>query len=480
VIDRTLGAMLAAAQIAAALFLAHGIADLAGAAPRRALVLLALAILIRAVFVLLAEENSALEARAARVDAHHQIAAALSRTRPDDLHDLDTTVDAFSARPALDVLLGAAVASIGGLALVGYYGGWVCLLIVVGLFVLSGPAYAAAGRSAERQMAEYHRRRSALVVRQLRLLRSITDLRGIGAVAYGADEIAAASQAENAAVMDGLRRTIRSSLVTEFLGGVSVGLVAMDVGLRIWHHSLALLPAVAAVLVTAEVVGALRRVGAEFHRRDDASEARRRLATFTHATPVLVPTGELLDVEDLDAGAPCGPVSLRVAEGERIGLRGPSGVGKTSTLRAALGLAPMMSGSTTRGAVRVGYIDASAAIVPGTLRENLDLDGGLDERRLTDALQEVGWSRPGTLDDSLGDDGDQMSAGQRVQLAVARSLLAEIDLLVLDDVAGALDADTRRQVGLALSRRPHLGVLEATGGVSILQRTDRDYELVAL
>jgi ATP-binding cassette, subfamily C, bacterial CydD len=95
-------------------------------------------------------------------------------------------------------------------------------------------------------------------------------------VEYGANEIAAISDSEHAIAMRAIRVALESSLVTEFLSGVSIGLVAMVVGFALLGGRITLEHALIAVLVTSEIFTHVRRYGVEFHRREDSE---RSLAT---------------------------------------------------------------------------------------------------------------------------------------------------------------------------------------------------------
>ena len=143
---------------------------------------------------------------------------------------------------------------------------------------------------ARRRALEYQRRRAVLESRQLELLHHTTELRALGAVDYGANEIAAISDSEHAIAMRAIRVALESSLVTEFLSGVSIGLVAMVVGFALLGGRISLEHALIAVLVTSEIFTHVRRYGVEFHRREDAErslkllDARRRVDDLVGAT----------------------------------------------------------------------------------------------------------------------------------------------------------------------------------------------------
>ncbi|MEV4708029.1 ABC transporter ATP-binding protein [Actinoplanes sp. NPDC049316] len=151
-------------------------------------------------------------------------------------------------------------------------------------------------------------------------------------------------------------------------------------------------------------------------------------------------------------------VSFSVPRGSRVALVGPSGAGK-STLLALIerfyevtGGALLVDGTDVRALPRdalrrrLGYVEQEAPVLAGTLRDNLLLtapDAG--EARLRRALEEVNLQAlatrtPEGLDVQVGEGGVMLSGGERQRLAIARSLLAESPILLLDEPTSNLDA----------------------------------------
>jgi ABC-type transport system involved in cytochrome bd biosynthesis fused ATPase/permease subunit len=478
-VARALGVLDALAGRGAAVLVAVALADLRAPARAAAVALLAGALALRGAVGWLSERVLAGQQRRLRQGWHDRALDALATSGPERLHALDTAIDHVSEEPTLVATETAAATAMAGVAIVWWAGGWLCAVIVVALVAASVPVYVRVGRASVELMASFHRRRGTLVARQLAVLRSITDLRALGAVEHGADEIAAASRAEHRAVLDGVRVTIRSTLVTEFLGGVSVGLVAMVVGLALWRHSLALTHAMVAVLVTAELFGWLRRYGAEFHRRDDAAAARAVLEV-NRATRARDEGEFALAVTGLRTAAPSAPATLRLRRGEHVSLRGPSGIGKSSLIDTALGWREPLEGTASLAARRVGLVRADCHFLDATVRENLTLGAALDDETVLAVLDELGCGpRLRELDAPLGEDARALSSGERVQLAVARAVLAGADLVILDDVGALLDATGRGRLEQLLESRREITVLEASHDLAVLRHPDATITLAA-
>jgi ABC-type transport system involved in cytochrome bd biosynthesis fused ATPase/permease subunit len=175
--------------------------------------------------------------------------------------------------------------------------------------------------------------------------------------------------------------------------------------------------------------------------------------------------------------------SLDLPPGRRVALVGPSGAGK-STVAALLvrRLDPVAGRVTLDGtdvrdvdgdALRrvVGYLDDEAYLFDTTIRENLciarrdataaDLEAALADARLLDWVRTL----PDGLDTPVGEHGTALSGGQRRRLALARLLLADFPVVVLDEPTEHLDEAT----AVDLSR----DVLAATRGRTVLLITHR-------
>ena len=99
-----------------------------------------------------------------------------------------------------------------------------------------------------------------------------TELRALGAVAYGADEIAAISDSETAIAMRAIRTALGSSLVTEVLSGSALDWLLMVVGSALGRTNHAAACSTAAP-ATSEAFTHVRRYGVEFHRREDSERS---------------------------------------------------------------------------------------------------------------------------------------------------------------------------------------------------------------
>jgi ATP-binding cassette subfamily C protein CydC len=342
--------------------------------------------------------------------------------------------------------------------------------------------------------------RGVLATEVTDLLSGAPDLIAYGAMNLVLDRVAAAD-AELTAVA---RRDA-------ILVGLGAGLSALLTGLTVWailllgvaavaHGTLTSVPlavAVLTVLAAFEAVAPLPPVAARLGalragavRLFDVLDAPPAITGV--AAPVEPPSGAMaLRVRGLRLRyGPAEPwaldgVDLDLPPGRRIALVGPSGAGK-STLAAVLlrfrdpdggevllGGLPLTAYDPDDARRVIGGVPQDPHVFTGDLRANLLLaKPGASDAELTTALESARlgpWLRglPDGLGTGAGTHGTRMSGGQRQRLALARALLADPPIMVLDEPTGHLDPDARRALTADL--------LDATRGRTTLLIT-HDFE----
>jgi ABC-type multidrug transport system fused ATPase/permease subunit len=157
-------------------------------------------------------------------------------------------------------------------------------------------------------------------------------------------------------------------------------------------------------------------------------------------------------------------VELRLTPGRRVALVGPSGAGKTTVVNLLVRFLDPEAGRVTlggrdlreyrqediRSAIAVAGQDSH--LFSTTIRDNVRLgrtDATDDE--IEDALRRariLDWVRslPDGLDTLVGEEGRELSGGQRQRLVIARALLADAPVLVLDEPTAHLDTDTAERL----------------------------------
>ena len=349
-------------------------------------------------------------------------------------------------------------------------GGWLSVGIAATLIAVSIPLYIRAGQNAEKFGDEYETALADLELRELQVLEAGQELRGLGAGSFACDEVAALSEREHSSAMKALRAALQSSLITEFLSGVGIGLVAMVAGFALLGMRTTLLRGLIAVLFTNELFASVRRFGSEFHQSQESEQA---LKTFSTKRESLKSEVSLPRAIGLVASKGKTPVDLNLRTGSRLLITGPSGSGKSSLLEALLGLRNPLEGTVESGSSAIAYVTPNERLYSGTLRENLDPSGQHGDLTLSEALAGVGLpaGRFGSLDARLGPNGEGLSSGELVRFLLARGIVAQASLFVLDDISGLLDPASRKTVEKYFNSNPHLCVVEAAIDSPLLSAT---------
>ena len=163
--------------------------------------------------------------------------------------------------------------------------------------------------------------------------------------------------------------------------------------------------------------------------------------------------------------------SIDIKPGETVGIVGPPGSGKTSLIRCLLKLYPYQSGSLEIDGqevatlnrhwlrMQIGVVLQDPFLYSRTLRENLSVgrakasQAEIEQASREAAIYESIMEFPEGFDQRVGERGVTLSGGQRQRLALARALLKDSPVLVLDDSLSAIDTKTEQLILKALQNR---------------------------
>ena len=190
-------------------------------------------------------------------------------------------------------------------------------------------------------------------------------------------------------------------------------------------------------------------------------------------------------------------LSLSIGKGERVGIRGASGAGKTTLFNLLLGLYEPTAGRIEIDGVpltrdnrrawqrRIGYVSQHLFLADATFTENVALGvppEEIDRQRVAEALEaaQLGTfiaSLPRGMETRVGECGCRLSGGQRQRIGIARALYRRSDVLFFDEATSALDSRTEEQVNRAIAAlaasHPGLTLVAIAHRESSLEYCDR-------
>ncbi|MFM8862429.1 MAG: thiol reductant ABC exporter subunit CydD [Acidimicrobiia bacterium] len=312
-------------------------------------------------------------------------------------------------------------------------------------------------------------------------------LRIFGRAGDGAARLGEASERFGRTTMDVLRTAFQTSLVIEWAATAATALVAVQVGLRLTAGHLGFGAALVVLLLTPEFFVPLRNLAAEYHagqtgeatltalaaraagRTEALAAPDRSPASPTSSAPEWSsPPSLFFDAVTVDAPGSgrrlLTDTTLQLHAGETIGLIGPSGIGKSTVARLVLALH-----RPTAGTVRIDgepldtldpeqwrrsvtFVTQRPCLVSGTIADNIALSAPnatraeIEHAARCAGVDEFAAALPLGLHTTVGERGARLSGGQRQRIAIARAMLRNAPVVVLDEFTAHLDPDTESMI----------------------------------
>ncbi len=355
------------------------------------------------------------------------------------------------------------------------------------------------GREASKASSEKLAELGRMGGRLWQFLQGLSLLRRLNAIPQATAQLEHAAERYRSSSLQVLRLAFLSTAVLELFASLAIALVALYLGLGLlgelpWAKGevpVAFAPALFILLLAPEFYQPLRQLGSDYHAKAQAEAAALALkplwllpepSTGTAAGSLANTNLQnlslheqvqpLLQLHQIRLGSEDRPrliiPALQINAGERLLLCGDSGSGKSSFLQLLAGFAdfagdyqfagqPVTAANRPQLWPQLSYLTQTPELFAGTVAENLRMaKPAASDAALRACLQQVGLlaelGEATALDYRLGEAGQGLSGGQQQRLCLARLLLADRPLWLLDEPFAELDQDTAADLALLLAK----------------------------
>jgi len=363
---------------------------------------------------------------------------------------------------------------------------WVSALVMLGTAPLIPFFMILIGKGTERLNKKQWRKLARMSAHFLDMIQGLTTLKIFNASRREADIISRVSDAYRRSTMSVLRVAFLSSLVLEFLATVSIAIVAVLIGFRLFYGEMDFLYGFFVLLLAPEFYLPLRNMGTHYHARLAAIGAAEKIVEILHTpvpvSPATQAANEMIDTNwqairfqhvsyAYEAGRPAiHQLSLTIPRNRCIALVGASGSGKTTLSRLLLGFIQPQQGEIRIGEQilqasniqswqqQIAWVPQTPHLFHGSIMENIALGNPEASReavrqaaKLASADEFINALEQG-YDTQLGDKGQGISGGQAQRLALARAFLKNAPLIILDEATANLDRHSEQQIQQAVEQ----------------------------
>lgn len=390
--------------------------------------------------------------------------------------------------------------------------------IAGGFLLLSAPLIplfmALVGMGAERLNQQHFETLGRLSGHFLDQLRGILTLQLFNQTEHASRDVREASDAYRRTNMKTLRIAFLSSAVLEFFASVAIAVIAIYIGFGLLGYinfgpsaSLTLFTGLFVLMLAPEFFQPLRQLSQYYHDRAAALGAAEQLIsrlqpvtdtpshTVARQTEAPEALSNQVEIEDVTVafsgrGNVLSSINLAIPRGSVIGLAGPSGSGKSTLLNLIAGFQQPTQGRVTvfgaqPGSNHFGWLGQEPYLYHGSWAENLRLVAPeASDASLLAALDEVGLrervdAAPTGLHAPLFESGAALSGGQARRLSLARVLLSDYDLVLLDEPTAGLDEHSERMIinALQLLADGQRTLIFSSHHAAMLSFADKVYQL---
>lgn len=441
-----------------------------------------------------------------------QILGLRSEVRPRSVGSLANNLQEFEG--FREMMTSATVATIIDLPfafmflfVIWWLGGWVVVvpLVMIPLSIFLGLSLQPALASRVRKVMMATTQKQALLIETLSGVETVKTLGAESRIQRQWEQTVAEIGAQ------GLGAKMLSAMITNLslmLQNLSVALVVVVGVYQIAAHNISVGALIACSLLVTRAMMPFSQIAALMTRYYQATSALRGIDNIMNL-PVERPKGKnfvhrrqiLGNIEfrnvsfsypDQEIGA-LNDISFRINAGERVGIIGRVGSGKSTLHKILLGLYQVSEGSVWIDGLDmnqmdpadirhcIGYVPQDVYLFFGSVRDNIMMSGGFqDDEAMLQAAEAAGVmdfvrNHPKGLDMQIGERGERLSGGQRQSIAIARALLSNPPLLLFDEPSNSLDnrSEELLKTRLANCLTPQHTLLLVTHRASLLSLVDR-------
>lgn len=364
---------------------------------------------------------------------------------------------------------------------------WLAGLIMVATAPLIPFFMIIIGKGTEKRNQKQWKSLAKMSAHFLDVIQGLTTLKLFNASRREANMVAKISEEYRQSTMSVLRVAFLSSFMLEFLATVSIALVAVSIGFRLFWGDMDFYYGFFVLLLAPEFYLPLRNMGTQYHARMEAIGAGERIIEILN-TPVHLSAKDTspnpsskkknlnidsqppsIHIQDLSFVYPDGReainnLNLSIPAGKTVALVGTSGAGKSTLLNLLMGFLQPSSGqvlvnntvihntSPSEWRQNIAWLPQKPQLFPGTIIENIALgQTDFDDDRIRHAAEKAQAldfieNLPNKFETLIGEGGQGLSGGQIQRIALARAFYKDAPLVFLDEATANLDMDSEKRV----------------------------------